>query len=192
MAILIKDKKLLFVHIPKTGGESISNWLKNYFDAKDVGWKHSDINDINISYYTHSFAVVRHPYDRLTSWYNHLVRELNIKGSKRNRETRQLIKLCEEEDGINSYIEYCLNDTSPHYLIWKPQHLFVNSSTEIFKFETLDNDFQTLQNKLNCFEDLPYDNVSSSSTSILSTKNKKLLRKIYQKDFLKFKYEEEI
>ena len=189
MAVLAKNK--LVIHIPKTAGESLAKWLIDHCDGKEVGWKHSTINDINVSQYTSSFAVVRHPFNRLTSWYSHLVRELNTKGSKRNRETRKIIVACEKEDGVNSYIQYCLNDTFPHYLIWKPQVFFINQDTEIFKFESLQDDFNIIQHTFNCFEELPFKNFTKSNQYSLSSQSKDILRNIYKDDFINFNYNED-
>jgi len=192
MAIFLEDKNLLFIHIPKTGGESITSWLKTNFNGKEVGWKHSTIDDINFSCYTYSFAVVRHPYDRIISWYKHLVRELHTKGSKRNLETRKIVKLCEAQDGINSYVDYCLNDSSPHYLIWKPQSFFINKNTEILRFENLIENFKFIQIKLDCFKKLVHVNASNNVDISLSNTSKKILKKVYEKDFIEFNYSDKL
>jgi len=189
MAIIAKNR--LFIHIPKTAGKSLTTWLINYCNGKEVGWKHSTINDINTSQFTNSFAVVRHPVNRLISWYSHLVRELNTKGSKRNRETRKIISICEAENGVNSYIQYCLNDTFPHYLIWKPQVSFINQDTTIFRFESLQKDFKVIQQMFNCFEELPHNNFSKNNQYDLSSQSKDILRTIYKDDFVNFNYNED-
>lgn len=170
MAVIAQNK--LFIHIPKTAGESLTAWLKDSCNGKEIGWKHSTINDINISQYTRSFTIVRHPFDRLCSWYSHLVRELNTKGSKRNRETREIISICERENKINSYIQYCLKDTTPHYLIWKPQVSFINQDTTIFKFESLQEDFKIIQQMFSCFEDLSHNNFLKAINIICQVKVK--------------------
>ena len=192
MAIFLKSKETVFIHIPKTAGESLSNWLTNFANGQQIGWKHCSINDLTITEYKHSFTIVRHPFDRFTSWYSHLVRELKTKGSKRNRETRKIIAMCEKEEGINSYIDYCLNDYSPHYLIWKPQISFINSNTEIFRYENLNTDFKKIQKSVECFEDLPTVNKSNRINSSLSNKSKEVLRKIYKEDFINFNYREDV
>tara|TARA_B100001939_G_scaffold347428_1_gene369014 strand:+ start:779 stop:1435 length:657 start_codon:yes stop_codon:yes gene_type:complete len=62
-------KPFTFVHIPKTGGETVSMLLgtrKNHHKAKDIG----------LDGYTFSF--VRNPCSRLYSWYGHLRKPLYI------------------------------------------------------------------------------------------------------------------
>ena len=70
--LLSQNKKLLFVHIQKTGGTSIQEWLKNeIFDLVDYRNRHSPITEAEEKYRKCYFkaAFVRNPYDRLVSWY---------------------------------------------------------------------------------------------------------------------------
>lgn len=74
--MIINNKKILFIHVPKTGGSTIRFILKKkYPSAKIISdqWKHSSINDYikegyNIDDYF-KFAFVRNPWDRLLSNY---------------------------------------------------------------------------------------------------------------------------
>lgn len=64
-------KPFKFIHISKTGGETIDvllNLDKDHTMAKDV---------LNIGNY-YSFCFVRNPYTRLYSWYHHLRKHLNF------------------------------------------------------------------------------------------------------------------
>jgi hypothetical protein len=88
-------KQFLFIHVPKTGGNSIQNILRNYSEDKIViQGKHQDgierfevINDkyevtkhSNLKHYQEilephiyqklfKFATIRNPYERMISWY---------------------------------------------------------------------------------------------------------------------------
>jgi hypothetical protein len=74
--------KLLFIHIPKTGGTSIAKYLlESGLDKwnRDFNYKHHDPlilleknNLIDID--TFKFSVVRNPYTRTYSYYHHFMR----------------------------------------------------------------------------------------------------------------------
>jgi hypothetical protein len=65
------EKKLLFIHIPKTGGSSITYTYNNHFDVPGKGIKtHRRIEEFDIDpgrYY--KFAVVRNPWEMCVSWH---------------------------------------------------------------------------------------------------------------------------
>jgi len=70
----VNNRKLLFVHIPKTGGTSILNkldqsmWKKVIHAGHDPLFMLQDNNNIQDAF---SFCVVRNPYRRTFSYYNH-------------------------------------------------------------------------------------------------------------------------
>ena len=75
MAIIIPEKKLLFLHIPKNGGTYISKILGENFEWRSIGVKHTNailessiINAINAGYFT--FAFVRHPIEWYRSYWS--------------------------------------------------------------------------------------------------------------------------
>jgi hypothetical protein len=61
------DKKTIFIHIPKTGGTSISLNLRKTKEFIKLPHKHSGIKDVENYEDINTFAFVRNPYDRLVS-----------------------------------------------------------------------------------------------------------------------------
>lgn len=78
--IIDNQRSLLFVHIPKTGGESFSQVLRSH-GAVDFLDKHATIRDyanVSSDIPRHSLAVVRNPFDQVVSFYFHLRKPLYI------------------------------------------------------------------------------------------------------------------
>ena len=72
MASMISHEwRLLFIHIPKTGGVSITNTLDDLFEPVCEGvHTHRRVKDFDIhpeEYF--KFAVIRNPWDMCVSWY---------------------------------------------------------------------------------------------------------------------------
>src|SRR6056300_1249992 len=68
--LYLKQYNLGFVHIPKTGGTSIRNWLSTQGDTWR-GEKHGNAKELLAKFPTAKYFVVcRNPYARLVSWYN--------------------------------------------------------------------------------------------------------------------------
>lgn len=79
--IEINNKRILFIHIPKTGGTSITRWMQNlgrvrlHADVKPEGLKvaaqHLTWTDIDCmwgaDYFDYSFTIVRNPFCRMES-----------------------------------------------------------------------------------------------------------------------------
>ncbi|WP_107670778.1 sulfotransferase family 2 domain-containing protein [Cyanothece sp. BG0011] len=93
--MLSVDKKFLFIHVPKTGGNSIQNILKNYSEDQIVihgnhqdGIERFEVRNKKYEVTKHStlahyqrilepqlyrklfkFSTIRNPYDQMISWY---------------------------------------------------------------------------------------------------------------------------
>ena len=82
---MIVSDKYVFIHLQKTGGTYLSDFLCNYGKGKHVGGKHATINHILPKDNNKlKFAVIRNPYDWYVSHYHfqmqnngHLINHLN-------------------------------------------------------------------------------------------------------------------
>ena len=182
--------KLIFTHIPKNAGTSIRAWFERWVpDADEIPNvdKHMTPHHVHTRHldnYTH-FAVVRNPYDRLLSQYNfHVERHeqyLKPKSKLRNKEWANE-KYNELKQGFSNWL------TDPHPIAdreakwydyrWCPQSLWCTPDTHILKFETLEQDFKWVQDKVgNNVEDagLQRLNITTSDNDHRTSANRVLL-----------------
>jgi hypothetical protein len=82
--IIDETRMILFIHIPKSAGDSIRDVLCNYGNnGKHFLGKHANYRMAEealgeqIAFYT-TFSVIRNPYDRLLSFYHHLRKPLDL------------------------------------------------------------------------------------------------------------------
>lgn len=138
MSILCVDHSLCYVHIPKTGGVSMSTYLKIYAGGKEFlrrsyGSKHMDIHrtkrelkkkKIHVDYW---FTIVRNPWDRMVSAHHYYLRQKTSKHSS-------------FEEFVRSYDWGCVN---------KQQHEYIDSSCSVFRFENMNEVYDEISSRCN-------------------------------------------
>ena len=188
--------KFIFIHIPKTSGNSLSLFLKHLVDNmviqrnSKMGLNQGidiiceknkrDIKHNKIAYYKNTygerinnyfkFTIVRNPYDRMLSYY------FWIKG-KNNQEFNK-----------NEFINFIKINSCF-------QHEYIDNTFHIIHFENLIDELKELE----CFKDIvnfnnyPTLNASNNSkknyNEILDKELKDLIFNKYKKDFELFGYE---
>lgn len=177
MGYIDQNKKIIFIHIPKTGGESIAD----YFFGKKLLFKQGKHHDIehyldtlgdDISQY-YVFSIVRHPYKRMLSYYTYLKYTLKSIG---NIELTEWLK---NPIGENEYL-------------YRPQYFWVNNTVKIFKFELgLSNIIKHIEKDLRIRYDkkLVHKNKTQINNISLSHEDKKLIFDRYYEDFIMFNYD---
>ena len=188
--------KFIFIHIPKTSGNSLSLFLKDFIDndviqrSSNMGEKQGidilceknriDIKHADINYYKDTygekindyflFTIVRNPYDRMLSFY------LFSKG-----ENNQVFDRNEFIDFINKKDYF--------------QHKYIDNTFHIIHYENLINELKNIE----CFKEAvdfnnyPTLNASSNSeinyNEIYDEELKDLVFNKYKEDFELFGYE---
>ena len=200
-----KNQKLFFIHIPKTGGTSVENYIyKKYNYKKNINTlftttkQHSSIkiNKHSLQHMTYQeiidscvleeynldnitfMSVVRNPYDRLVS-------ELFYIGR---------IDLNSSKEKIEKEVKFFINDDYLYDNHKLPQYLFLTlnkklvKSIIIFKTETLNDDIHNFG-----YTDFNEDankthRIKINYQTLLTDKAKQLIYNYYKKDFELFNY----
>ncbi|MEM7233719.1 MAG: sulfotransferase family 2 domain-containing protein [Planctomycetota bacterium] len=206
--MLISDeKKFIFVHVPKTGGSSMSQALQPVSLERQSSRWYSLLRKFGLPrdyrkfrFLTHGhlrsverimppeiykeyfkFAFVRNPWDRLVSEYNALMHQPN------NRRYRRVAKL----DGFKGYLEY----EAPR-IVDSQVDMLLDSRGEIGvdfvgRFENLAADFQHVCERVGLETDLGHVNAHkhASYRTFYTDETREFVRKYWHRDIEAFDYE---
>ena len=132
---------LTFIHVPKTAGISITKWFLNNFKNSAIikPIVHPSTETIeNLT--SESFAVVRNPWDRIVSLWSF---------------QKKYQKLDVPFDTFVRNLESYKFAEESWFTFDQPQKAWIpNGVTYLLKFETLEDDFKVIQEKLGCHEPL--------------------------------------
>jgi hypothetical protein len=192
--------KVIFIHIPKAAGTSILSALaKNKKIRRDHApwYVYNNYNRWKFEHYF-KFAFVRNPYDRAVSTYEYLA-------NGGNKTDDMFFKEYFEKHGIDFekfVLEYLDCNRLQEHILFKPQYLFIydfqgNLKVDfVGRFESIDEDFEKLAEKIPLLQQLPKLNISKKRASYKTYyKNPVVVKKIqelYGKDFELLGYSKEI
>ena len=197
--VICHNKRCIFIHIPKTAGTSIEQFIKDnnnnpilllgvkngrsmhHYSALEIK---SLFPDIFSKYYKFSF--VRNPYDRLLSEY-YWCKIPNV-GFKYGKTKLEFLYYVSNVIKQKSYFKNIFND---HFI---PQYMFVyNTNNELlvnhlFKYEDLDIAIEFIKKKININKSLDKLNKTNTEKTEWSNIEKEIIYSLYEKDFLYFQY----
>ena len=197
-----KEKDLLFIHIPKTGGTNIENCIKQKYKQtlysgrtnllkypyNNLSLQHQFYNTIynnrdklNINFNNIKiFTVVRNPYDRIIS-------DLFFKKIIKKDYTSEQVY----DKIVNDYLNrYDLdNHNVSQYKFITDENLKLIPNIKIFKCENL-NEINDDLNKFIGFDiNIKKNNVNKDYSMYLNNDSIDLINKKYKKDFELFNYD---
>ena len=206
--IVTEPYNCTFIHIPKTGGNSITHWLKENTTAKVtkrkqhatvqgvLSGKHS-LGPVAIEDLGWKFCVVRNPWDYIVSWYTFEIMLCNFYIEKIQTDptfkhpTKQKYNLELQQNKLKRLqdigFEGFVKQTD------KPsQHHWAKDCDYIIKIENMNQGFKEVQQRLNCFTPLPVKNKTINRTryqDYYTAELKDIVYKKYKLDISTYGYE---
>jgi hypothetical protein len=152
-------KDLTFIHIPKTGGSSIANWLRtNHWEDitrphwSDWKFMHQS-SDMIPSIGAKTFAVIRNPWDRTVSLWAFW------KDMRSNKNTPNAT--ISFEDFVKNMNTFRFSPDA-WFTLDLPQKAWIpDGVTYLIRFENLETDFKQIQDYLGTNAPLPHLNKST-------------------------------
>ena len=191
------DKAVLFIHIPKSGGLSIAEWLgtrkRPLFGALDTSPtfrctpEHFTMQDFNFLFqqkvWDVAFTIVRHPFRRLESEYRWLT-TVNRRLDETWPDFAAWIKMWLPMALVDRYV-------AENHL--RPQSEFIDPSVHVFKFES---GFDTIAEQVSSLCGIDNDfhservNASRAFETRWDHESFEMARHFYQRDFEMFDYDD--
>jgi len=198
--VVCHNKKCIFIHIPKTAGTSVEQFIREngknpilYHGVRDGRSMHhftafdikKELPIVFQNYY--KFSIIRNPYTRLLSEYYWT--PIPGIGFKSGQSKGDFITYVSQVVNKKLYFDNIYND---HFI---PQYLFIHNGKkllvdEIFRYEDLQWTIEYLKKKLNIQN--PFPNLNKSNNSFIKSdwneRQKERIYKIYKNDFILFNY----
>lgn len=200
--MIINDKyKFVFVHIQKTAGTSITDYLFKIPETKQINHSHSMINTLNCDNYKDyfKFCFVRNPFDRLVSWYNMMInKDIHNDFSKYILEnSNNFSEFLDLTNIINETNEYNDNLKTPYpkSISFNQLDYIIDNSGKIQcdfigKFEEIESNFNKITKQLGF--DIKIEHLNKINhkpyREYYTLKDIKKLETLYERDLDYFKY----
>jgi hypothetical protein len=190
----IEDKKILFIHIPKTGGRSIGTTLSQYKVHEPRIFGHANVEHcLKFVKPDYIFTVVRNPWDWRASWFHYIkegtsghIYEYNniIKMSFKDH-----IKWIENEP-INNFSNSNYDGVDLKHFIMS-QSDYINDEVKVLRFENLKNDFDDFMVEIGSSIKLETHIGKSTNKNYIKEyddESIKIVEKLSNSDIVKFGY----
>ena len=185
--------RALFIHVPKSAGRSV---VRGMFDVKSVEhapaqW-YQQLDPVRYQNYF-KFTFVRNPWDRAVSAYTYL----NKGGSAASEEDTHWAAFVAEFDSFDDFICQWLSlDNAMRNALFTPQVLFLKNMFGcidmdfVGRFENLQQDFDTVAQKLGVDTQLPHLNQSRSVNyrTFYTDQSRERVAEVYAEDIEAFGY----
>jgi len=183
--------KLIFIHIPRTGGTSVLKFMTGRMSGRDHSpWFQYRISCSWAFEHYFKFAIVRNPWDRFVSLYKYFKKGGN--GDDYDRYVKNYI------DGYNGFNDFVVNGFTELFkknmVMFMPQTYFICNLKnelmvdEVLRFENLEIDIK----KVSCFKNKKFEKTNQSFNKnyieFYNQETIEIVRELYSNDINTLKY----
>jgi hypothetical protein len=188
------EHKCIFIHIPKTGGMSLSlSLFGNCGGGHRTYFSYYPIYSPEEYQQYFKFAIVRNPWDRLVSAYFFLK-----DGGLTDMDQQWFEKNLSQYDRFEDFVRQWVTRKNVYsYLHFIPQHYYVSHLSNImidkvYKLEHISAAVQDMNDKLGLDITLPHKNKTTNREAeyrqYYNDETREIVRKVYQEDIRLFDY----
>lgn len=185
----IIESKIIFIHVPKAAGTSISKTIYGKRQGHfPIGAFHEVSQEKFYSYY--KFAFVRNPYDRLFSAWKYL--QSSPHTEDREWYSDKISQYTTFEDFVRNWLTIKNARTWKHF-VPQSDYILMNNAIavdDVFKLENMKSSIVLLEDKLGRKFDVKHDNRGEiiNECDPYTEEMKMIVRSVYAKDFEVFNY----
>lgn len=190
----LKNKKCIFIHVPKAAGTSVLKALGHNGQRDHATYREFLRTDYFKFQNYFKFSIVRDPFSRFLSLYIYF-----LNGGNKSKQDMSVKEMIEDNSmSINEFCKYVYDHQ--WYIInpmfW-PQTIYICDENlnvmvdTVIKLENINEEFDVIKNKLALKNDISIVNKSDRKDIVncdYDEESKKIIYKIYKTDFLVFKY----
>lgn len=183
-AINLPKNDLTFIHIPKSAGSSVVQWLIDNFETEMIKG-HPNISMIKQVWdVKRTFCIVRNPWSRMVSAYFYL-KQYGFYWKENNIQTVDDFPSWDDFIMNLNYDTNSWNNLKTNQVKW-----YEGVDPVILRAETLNSDFKVIQDMLECQNPLGYINTSKHEDyrSYYTTEQRDLISRVFEEDIDTFKY----
>lgn len=204
-----KDNTLrTFIHIPKTAGQSLTQWIRHHDKKTRLFEMHASPKDLRRQGIPlgETFTIIRNPYDRVVSTFSYYQANALIQVDQKRSEltTDKEIAQWEEQRleavrakeyftsrSFEEWLLECVEDHRKFWVVDRSLDEYTQDVNTIFKYETLDQHFKIMEGWFYTRLDFPEINISRMDDYrhyYKSQKTKDFVYDYFRKDFERFEY----
>ena len=183
----------LFIHIPKSAGRSV---VRGLFDVKSVEHAPADwYQQLDAEKFDRyfKFTFVRNPWDRAVSAYTYLCKG----GSAASVEDQHWAEFVNRFESFDDFVcRWMSEENINRYALFTPQVTFLKdvfgqiNMDYVGRFESLEQDFTAIAEKLDISAGLPHLNQSRSQDyqTFYGAESRAIIERLYAEDIAEFGY----
>jgi hypothetical protein len=198
-----------FIHIPKTAGQSLTQWIRHHDKNTVLFNMHASATDL-ISQNIHlgeTFTIIRNPYDRVVSTFSYYranaLKQVEQKKTELTTDAELTAWQKQHREAVKAqayftsrpfdrWLNECIDDPRKFALVDNSLTEYTKNVNTIFKYEELDQGFKIMENWFNTRLDFPEINISRMDDYrhyYKSEKSKKFVYEYFRKDLERFGYD---